>query len=275
MRNIELKMRVVFIFILFLKCNLAQSQNVTCLYELTYKTKDSDSFTKRENYYLDISGSQSVFRSQKDKSIDFLNHNIGRGASNYLIFNQLYTRKDLSKNNIFKVISSPLHNDLYEILIDDKQNWKVFPETKLIANLSCQKAELNYGGRIWEAWFTSNIPFQEGPYIFHGLPGLIVSISDRNKDYDFNLIRLDKVETDSYSTSKKGKLIDWALFEKLQKNFYSEPFAELKAKSSKIIVTEDKGNQLDRSFDDMSKKMQKTLRENNNPIELNHKIEYK
>lgn len=203
MRNIELKMRLVIIFILFFKFNLAQSQNVTCLYELTFKTKASDSFTKKENYYLDISGSQSVFRSEKDKILDSLNKNTGKGASNYLIFNQLYTRKDLSKNNIFKVISTPFYNDLYEILIDDKQNWQVFPETKLIAKLSCQRAELNYGGRIWEAWFTSSIPFQEGPYIFHGLPGLIISISDSNKDYDFNLILIDKAETDSYSHSKK------------------------------------------------------------------------
>lgn len=268
-------MRLVFIFILFLKFNWLQSQDITCLYELTYKVKVSDSLKKRENYYLDISGSQSVFRSEKDKNIYSLNQKTGSGSSNYLNFNQLYTRKELNKNNVFKVISTPLYNDLYEILIDDKQNWKIFPETRLIANISCQRAELNYGGRTWEAWFASSIPSQEGPYIFHGLPGLIISISDSNKDYYFNLIRLDKAQNNGYSNSKKGKLIDWVMFEKLQKNFYSDPFAEIKAKGSKMIVTDDKGNQLDRSFTDMSKRMQKTLRENNNPIELNHKVEYK
>lgn len=134
---------------------------------------------------------------------------------------------------------------------------------------------MNYGGRIWEAWFSSSIPTQEGPYVFHGLPGLIISISDSNKDYNFNLVRLLKADKSGYSNSKKGKLIDWSMFEKIQKNFYSDPFAELKAKSSKMIVTDDKGNQLNRSFDDMSKKMQKTLRENNNLIEINHKVEYK
>ncbi len=66
-------MRLVFIFILFLKFNWSQSQNITCLYELTYKTKVSDSFTKSENYYLDISDLQSVFRSEKDKNVDSLN----------------------------------------------------------------------------------------------------------------------------------------------------------------------------------------------------------
>lgn len=67
-----------------------------------------------------------------------------------------------------------------------------------------QKAETDYGGRKWTVWFTTGIPVAEGPYIFYGLPGLIVRAADARSDYDFTRKEVKKIR-EIYSFGKK----DW------------------------------------------------------------------
>ncbi|KMQ67464.1 hypothetical protein ACM39_13585 [Chryseobacterium sp. FH2] len=68
-------------------------------------------------------------------------------------------------------------------------NWKLINESKVINTISCKKAELNYKGRNWIAWYSTEIPFPYGPYKFSGLPGLIIKITDDKGDYEFELVK--------------------------------------------------------------------------------------
>lgn len=65
--------------------------------------------------------------------------------------------------------------------------WEILSEKKTIGEWPVQKATTEYLGRKWIAWFSTEIPIQDGPYKFHGLPGLIVSIEDADHDYQFLL----------------------------------------------------------------------------------------
>ncbi len=49
---------------------------------------------------------------------------------------------------------------------------------KKVQNYTLQKATTGFGGRNWTAWFCKDIPFNEGPFKFRGLPGLIFEIQD-------------------------------------------------------------------------------------------------
>lgn len=66
-----------------------------------------------------------------------------------------------------------------------KMKWVIKKQKKQIENFECTRAILNFRGRSYEAWFAPKIPIQEGPWKFHGLPGLILEISDLKKEYSF------------------------------------------------------------------------------------------
>jgi GLPGLI family protein len=68
--------------------------------------------------------------------------------------------------------------DKYKIKEDKKLEWKILPDQQKIGEYKVQKATTSFGGRDWTAWFTTDIPIQDGPYVFYGLPGLIVKIED-------------------------------------------------------------------------------------------------
>ncbi|MCY1659289.1 GLPGLI family protein [Chryseobacterium sp. SL1] len=73
-------------------------------------------------------------------------------------------------------------------------NWKLVDESKTISGYKCKKAISKYGNKNIIAWYTTEIPFQEGPYTFKGLPGLIVSLEDSKQYYTFLLKELKRVK---------------------------------------------------------------------------------
>jgi hypothetical protein len=62
--------------------------------------------------------------------------------------------------------------------------------------------------------------------------------------------------------------------QKLSENYYSDPLPCMKSMGLPLRV-DDKGNAVVPDMKVQSDKMKRIIRENNNPIELNHKIDYK
>lgn len=142
-------------------------------------------------------------------------------------------------------------------------NWKLVDETKIINSIVCKKAEVNYKGREWTAWYSTEIPFPYGPYKFSGLPGLIVKIIDKTGDYDFELVK-------SVSSSNlKGKLV------KMNKARYHNAKSVTKKELAQAIASakENSKYELERTgtvFSDNQKtqKIIETEKKGYNPIEL-------
>ncbi|MBB6462357.1 GLPGLI family protein [Flammeovirga kamogawensis] len=72
--------------------------------------------------------------------------------------------------------------------------WEVTDESKIIDNNHCIKALTTFGQYKFEAWFTPEIPIADGPYMFRGLPGLIVAVNDTQNLHKFEMI---SIETDT------------------------------------------------------------------------------
>lgn len=76
-----------------------------------------------------------------------------------------------------------------------KLEWEITGEHCAVASFECQKAECDFRGRRWEAWFTTEIPVSEGPWKLKGLPGLILMARDTTGQYSFEAVSVtDKPE---------------------------------------------------------------------------------
>ncbi len=68
-------------------------------------------------------------------------------------------------------------------------SWQIIPDsTATLMDYKCQLATAFFKGRLWYAWYTEDIPLNEGPWKLYGLPGLVLRAYDRNKQYVFDAI---------------------------------------------------------------------------------------
>lgn len=72
-------------------------------------------------------------------------------------------------------------------------NWKISSETKNILGYTCQKASLKFREKEFEVFFTSEIPFQDGPWKLLGLPGIILEMVNDDYIAKFQIIA-EKIE---------------------------------------------------------------------------------
>lgn len=79
--------------------------------------------------------------------------------------------------------------------------WKISSKKKNIMGYKCQSATVKFRGREYEAWFTSDIPLNFGPWKFQGLPGLILEVMDTKNEYHFIANGIKKI------TEKKDIMI--------------------------------------------------------------------
>ncbi len=73
----------------------------------------------------------------------------------------------------------------------DLMDWKMSFETKEVLGYPCFKAECDFRGRHWTAWYTMQIPVQDGPWKFCGLPGLILQVEESRGHYAFRCIGIE------------------------------------------------------------------------------------
>ena len=73
----------------------------------------------------------------------------------------------------------------------DLMDWKMSFGTKEIHGYPCFKAECDFRGRHWTAWFTMQIPVKDGPWKFCGLPGLILEMEESRGHYAFRCIGIE------------------------------------------------------------------------------------
>ena len=142
---------------------LQAGKNASAFYSAEYRVEDSlIKFSDTEKFLLlNRDEERRKRRARLEKEVIFRRHDIDQTWS--------HLRFDLT-NWI-----------LYESL--EKPNWVITDETDIILGFPCIKATTNFRGREWTAFFTPDIPVQEGPWKLYGLPGLILKAYDSKRHY--------------------------------------------------------------------------------------------
>lgn len=65
--------------------------------------------------------------------------------------------------------------------------WRITGAVDSLAGYVCHEAAADFRGRTWHVWFTSELPFDVGPWKLSGTPGLILQAEDAEGDYRFEL----------------------------------------------------------------------------------------
>jgi GLPGLI family protein len=100
----------------------------------------------------------------------------------------------------------------------DSQAWSIKDSSRTIIGYKCQKAECSFRGRNYIAWFTPDIPINDGPWKFSGLPGLIMEVYDSGRQYHFSITGIEKsnepivlskstLQSGKYSKTKRTKFL--------------------------------------------------------------------
>ena len=99
-----------------------------------------------------------------------------------------YNQYALSKNKDYSFYYKS-QNDFFfrEIYIEDSfyvrdtlnLDWQLRDGLKEIAGFQCNEAFIHFRGRDYTVWYTTEIPYSFGPWKFHGLPGLILEIVEK------------------------------------------------------------------------------------------------
>lgn len=143
------------------------SQNKRIVYEISH-TKNK--VTHVQSFNLDIKDSISYFYESDLNS-----------ANPNTIGTKLKIKKNLNNH---KIIYFNDLGDKKNFFIENAEfHWKILPDIITINNYVCQKAEIEINNKKWNAYFTSEIPINDGPFIFSKLPGLIVKVESADLDY--------------------------------------------------------------------------------------------
>lgn len=164
---------------------------------------------------------------------------------------------------------------------DLKFDWKIQSGKEKIGAYNTQKATTEYGGRKWTAWFTPDIPLQDGPYKFYGLPGLIVKVTDDQNNYSWELKgnkKVDNFKEATYLESVQpggdgGKVVEVSRdkFEKTFGEFKKDPMATARPYLTAEVMSQ-KIPGSDLTIGQMVKQQEKMMNDffnaNDNPIEI-------
>lgn len=200
--------------------SFAQGTRIMYEYKFVSDLEKKDS-ANTELMYLDIKKDGSKFYSRQRFVSDsirdaVIQKQISMGSTNFNFGNntgkvEYFVTKTYP--DFMTVLHTAIGDNRYSVKNEKPMTWKIFPEKKTISKFEVQKATTDFGGRTWTAWFTQEIPFQDGPYKFQGLPGLILEMEDSTGTEVFKFAgskkfeEIEKVEKKDDIGSTKGGMV--------------------------------------------------------------------
>ncbi len=140
--------------------------------------------------------------------------------------------KDIARKESFckTLFGHVLKDDTYKI------KWTITKENKKILGYSCQQAKGIYRGRNYIAYFATEIPIQNGPHNFDGLPGLILEVYSDDGVVQFNAFQITKSTEEIKNPFVSSEYISWAQFTKAYEEYFNRMINYKPEEDMTIIV---------------------------------------
>lgn len=279
--TIFLPMKKLSLFLWVLISALACAQNYQISYNLSYKEDSLSPNLSKRAFVLFVDKDYTKFVPEKlvkmvEKTLDqntrmFISTPL-RQTVIHKRSNDKYTNYEVFGTSYFKIEDqSPM-------------KWVIEPETKEENGYHLQKATMHFGGRKWMVWFIPDIPVNEGPYKFHGLPGLIYEVQDAGGNFSYNLTSIKKLDR-PFDTSKILETMFGSVpisitekkYHQLLLDDYNNPYAQyrgMKAGSWAIVTADEREINTIEKLDKYSDEYRADIRKRNNPIELDKAIRF-
>ena len=271
--------KLLFTFLLISAFFSAQNRFIYDYKFVTDSTNKAD--VKSELMYLDISEKGSKFYSREvyvsdsimtaafekqikatgSMNVDMKAMSMRKGSVHYKI------HKNYPSFETYSLTRSGM--DAYKVWDKRKIQWKILPEKQKIGEFEAQKAVTEFAGRKWTAWFTEELPFQDGPYKFRGLPGLIVKLEDATQSHVFELKAVGKYKEEIQKVSEfvgndKYIEVNQEQFKKIFLEDRNDPAKSMKmamANGAVLQFRDQSGNEI--SASEMIKRREQQVKENN------------
>jgi len=170
---------------------LGKDSDLKVVYEFQYKKFVESNSSRTANTVLISKGQESLFTFDKMIRLDSVQKFRALEGSEVLLYRAPYFFLIKRKNQLI-THHETIGNDLLRFNETTGLKWQLLNEQKEINTYQCRKAILSFEGRDWIAWYTTDIPVSDGPYKFHGLPGLIIQMKDADGIFEFTAIGIER-----------------------------------------------------------------------------------
>lgn len=127
--------------------------------------------------------------------------------------------------------------------------WTILPDsTADIMGYTCQLATTHFKGRQWYAWYTEDIPLDEGPWKLRGLPGLILKAYDSSRQFIFDGQGMEQPDGEPITFIKmKREKVSQKDFRRLKESYDpNEVLKQMSASGAKITIKNADGSKIEK-----------------------------
>lgn len=282
-------MKIKYYFLSLFLFGIFSAQSYKAVYDLKWKPQKNATEYLHEDFALLINENKtseflSYIKFKSDSAKTTVVNNFKKAGQGSMSFDFKYGESKfnevISKNYTTREIQfeKQLHDKLFVVKNNCKIDWKIDAEKDKFLGYSVQKATTEFGGRKWTAWFSTDIPIQDGPYKFSGLAGLILKMNDSENEFIYEMRSITK-EVNDISERNFGVFntikLNSGKFHKIWEEYKKQPSSIFNYQTSSdndawmASYTIGGGDPNDKKYrDNYDKKTKEFLKNVENPIEL-------
>lgn len=144
---------------------------------------------------------------------------------------------DLSKRTVTTIHRMPYEDEVSKFYSEPMPvlQWEYIDGADSVCGYACHVARTCYAGRLWKAYYTTDIPLNFGPWKLSGLPGLILKAVDSSGEYEFICEGLSDESQPIRSYKWRSKSISKENWRRFERRIHTAPLEALTAGGTRVF----------------------------------------